>query len=81
MPNLPNTIEKNKRHSIKKVIVACNKFKVNTIVTENHNVYKYRSILQDSAKKVGIILSKKKLQNLTGRNVSASRAVSPLPIS
>ena len=56
-------------------------FKVNTIVSGHNNVDKYKTILEDSAQKVGLILSKKKVKNLTVRNVHASRALSPLPIS
>ena len=65
----------------KKLVVASPTFKVNTIVSAHNNVDKYKTILEDSAQKVGLILSKKKVKNLTVRNVQASRALSPLPIS
>lgn len=50
-----------------KVVVESTQFKVNTIISYNNNLDKYKPILEDSAKKVGIILGQKKFKTLTKR--------------
>ena len=66
----------------KKVVVDSLQFKVNTIVKghSSASTAKYKSMLDDTAKKQGLLLSKKQLKVLTSAQIQAQRSLSPLPI-
>ena len=64
-----------------KVVVDSKNFKVNTIVPKHNNLDKFKPILQDQAKKMGLVMGKKKLKTLTSRNIHAEQRLSVPPIS
>lgn len=67
----------------KKVVVDSLLFKVNTIVKggrNNDSSAKYKSMLDDTAKKQGLLLSKKQIKVLNNAQIQAQRSLSPVPI-
>lgn len=64
-----------------KVVVDSKHFAVNTRVQQSHQMQKKNSMLQEPAVKIGLRLGHKRLREMTGRQVLASKELTNPPVS
>lgn len=65
----------------KRVVVENKHFHVNTRVAASHQMNKNKSLLEDKAAKIGLRLGQKRLRELTGRQIVATKEMTQPPVS
>ena len=64
-----------------KVVVDSQYFRVNTRVQQSHQINKNKGILEGEVSKVGLRLGQRRMRELTGRQILASKVLANPPVS